>query len=82
MASDPYKLSEGRDMLAILGHVHADEYNELDILESLALEGYEWDAGCWCPIADDPPIPPSRKPPEPLDVALRRIGAPRLPGLE
>lgn len=78
-SDNAYMLAEGRDLLALIGHEHADAYNEIDILESLALEGFEWNGNCWCPI-EETPLPRTRKPPEPIDARLRRLGAPQLPG--
>jgi hypothetical protein len=82
--SNEYKLDEGRDLLANIGHEHADAYNELDILEQCAVEGFDWNGRAWVPEATEmvveEPLPRPRKPPEPLDARLRRLGAPTLPG--
>ena len=54
-------LTEGRELLALLGHEHADDYNELDILEQCAVEGFVWQDHAWVPedaetlLAEDTP---------------------------
>lgn len=81
-SDNAYMLAEGRDLLAVIGHEHADAYNELDILECLAIEGFAWRNSAWVPIEEAPLPPPQRKPPTPIDAKLRKLGADRLPGLD
>lgn len=83
--SDEYMLEEGRDLLANIGHLHADAYKDIDILEQCAVEGFAWNGSAWVPEDADPPTTPPRKtrtPPPSIAAQLRQRGAPLLPGME